>query len=363
MNNYIIELAAIHVAFIAAYLLLLRKERQYGTMRFYLIASTLLAVIIPLIELPNPFYKPAVLTNVPLDKPLPEDELFLSTVNEASSLNTNIIIGVYMAISIFFFFKLLVSVVHIIQIKNQSTYKNLDDQYLQTTGNVKGSFSFFNWVFLSDKIIKSEKDADIILKHEQAHVYLKHTYDLIFFELFKIAFWWLPTTWYVINEIKRIHEFQADTHAISKCDVNQYSSTLISSTLKTNGWSLASSFHDGLILKRLKAMKEQRKNISAWKLGTLSILLATLFVTFSCTEESNSTATKENETNSTSHALEDGNVFIAVEQLPEYPGGLGELYSYISKEIQYPKVARMQGIEGKVWVQLVIEKDGTISNV
>src|SRR5690606_11925106 len=53
----------------------------------------------------------------------------------------------------------------------------------------------------------------------------------------------------------------------------------------------------------------------------------------------------------------------AVEEEPQYPGGFEALYSYVANEIKYPKQARIAGIEGKVWVQFVIEKDGSVSDV
>ncbi|MEM8969932.1 MAG: TonB family protein, partial [Bacteroidota bacterium] len=217
-----------------------------------------------------------------------------------------------------------------------------------------------------------------------------------------------------------------------------YSSILISSTLKSNGISLASSFHDGLIQKRLKAMKNQAKNISSWKLGTLSALSALLFIVFACSEEldreikdmgSQSNAitfdqlpsemqsslvqvkddlsfmkvdVPEDDDLSKVDELQDldpelihsvnvdktnraiyvalkkdganfdylsekskteGDIFMVVEEQPEYEGGMEVFYQYIASEIKYPAQARQRGIEGKVFVQFVVEKDGALSDV
>lgn len=51
--------------------------------------------------------------------------------------------------------------------------------------------------------------------------------------------------------------------------------------------------------------------------------------------------------------------FMVVEQMPEFPGGIQELMSFLSKNIKYPKAAHENGIQGRVIVQFVIEKDGT----
>jgi len=55
-------------------------------------------------------------------------------------------------------------------------------------------------------------------------------------------------------------------------------------------------------------------------------------------------------------------IFISVEKMPEFPGGETELYKYLSKNLKYPDMAIQQGITGKVYVQFVVEKDGSIAN-
>ena len=55
-------------------------------------------------------------------------------------------------------------------------------------------------------------------------------------------------------------------------------------------------------------------------------------------------------------------VFKVVEQMPAYPEGQGALLEFLAKNINYPTVAKENGVEGMVVVQYVIEKDGSISN-
>ena len=56
-------------------------------------------------------------------------------------------------------------------------------------------------------------------------------------------------------------------------------------------------------------------------------------------------------------------VFVIVEEQAEFPGGLDSMYAYIQKNLVYPEKAIAEGIEGRVFVQFVIEKDGSISNI
>ena len=55
-------------------------------------------------------------------------------------------------------------------------------------------------------------------------------------------------------------------------------------------------------------------------------------------------------------------IFEFVGQQAEYPGGMKELYAWLGKEIQYPAIARENGIQGKVFVKFVVEKDGKIGD-
>lgn len=56
-------------------------------------------------------------------------------------------------------------------------------------------------------------------------------------------------------------------------------------------------------------------------------------------------------------------VFTAVEQMPQFPGGEGELMKYISTHIKYPAMAMENGVQGRVVVQFVVTKDGSVGEV
>lgn len=56
-------------------------------------------------------------------------------------------------------------------------------------------------------------------------------------------------------------------------------------------------------------------------------------------------------------------IFTVVEKAAEYPGGMPALAEYLMTNLKYPSQARMQGIEGSVYVSFVVEKDGSIGNV
>ena len=60
---------------------------------------------------------------------------------------------------------------------------------------------------------------------------------------------------------------------------------------------------------------------------------------------------------------EENKVHDFVEQMPSFPGGMGALMSWLSQNIKYPVIAAENGVEGRVIVQFVVEKDGSITDV
>lgn len=57
-----------------------------------------------------------------------------------------------------------------------------------------------------------------------------------------------------------------------------------------------------------------------------------------------------------------GKVYDLVDEMPSFPGGLEELYKWIDNNVQYPAVARENGIEGRVILKFIVEKDGSLSD-
>jgi protein TonB len=56
-------------------------------------------------------------------------------------------------------------------------------------------------------------------------------------------------------------------------------------------------------------------------------------------------------------------IFTVVESMPEFPGGMGKLMTYLATNIKYPPLAKESGIQGRVFINFVVEPDGKISQV
>lgn len=58
----------------------------------------------------------------------------------------------------------------------------------------------------------------------------------------------------------------------------------------------------------------------------------------------------------------DDPIFDLVEELPQFPGGGVKLMEFISRNIKYPKIATENGVQGRVIVRFIVEKDGSLTN-
>lgn len=66
---------------------------------------------------------------------------------------------------------------------------------------------------------------------------------------------------------------------------------------------------------------------------------------------------------STAQTKKNDMVFDVVEVMPQFPGGQIAMLQYLMKNIKYPEQAMKEGIQGRVAVRFIVEKDGSISDV
>ena len=61
--------------------------------------------------------------------------------------------------------------------------------------------------------------------------------------------------------------------------------------------------------------------------------------------------------------VQDGEIFTVVEEMPQFPGGMGEAMKFLAKNIKYPAVALQNKIEGRVIVQFVVKENGKVAEL
>ena len=80
--------------------------------------------------------------------------------------------------------------------------------------------------------------------------------------------------------------------------------------------------------------------------------------------ERRSTNYSENRTsNQPNRSSDNSKVFDVVEEMPQFPGGPSALFEYLAKSIKYPVIAEENGVQGRVLLTFVVERDGSISDV
>ena len=62
-------------------------------------------------------------------------------------------------------------------------------------------------------------------------------------------------------------------------------------------------------------------------------------------------------------SAEEVQIFMVVESMPAYPGGEPALYAFLAENIKYPQMAKESGIQGRVFVTFVVERDGSVTDV
>src|SRR5690606_23822223 len=144
------------------------------------------------------------------------------------------------------------------------------------------AFSFFSYVFLGEHL--NEKEKATILAHETVHVREKHTFDLLFFEMLRILFWFNPFVYMYQNRIMTLHEFIADQHAIKQHDKTQYYQNLLAQVFATQKISFINPFFkQSLIKKRIVMLqKSKSKQIHLLKYALLLPIVVGMLIYTSC---------------------------------------------------------------------------------
>ncbi|MGM9797315.1 MAG: M56 family metallopeptidase [Parabacteroides sp.] len=102
---------------------------------------------------------------------------------------------------------------------------------------------------------------ELILAHEQAHIRMRHTWDLLFTELFLWFQWFNPAAWLLRQELQALHEFEADAAVVGMgYDSKEYKLLLIEKAVGTSRYTLANSFNHSSLINRITMMQKRKSN-------------------------------------------------------------------------------------------------------
>lgn len=427
---YFIEFALLHILFYTVYHLMLSKETELRFLRGFLISSTLLSLIVPSLSIPNATL-PTVNTEAIM---LPAFDITQTTeISNSYDWFQLILIGV----GILIIAKLGLSLFQLLKFYKKSESMEIENIPVRDVEGLQNSFTFFRWIFIDSSYFENPKD---IVRHESGHAKKLHSLDLIFFYSLSVIFWWVPSIWLMIRELRKVHEFEADQYALS-FSRETYIKTLVRSTLKAHGMNLASSFDDAPIFNRLNFIKQMKKKMNPWKIVSISTILAMSVAMFACEDELESEIKRianesnqkieysadikaalselkaknpehefavietkmDNEesikrlndhdpdqiahvfvtkvgdektivmiVNKSSDLFEktmqvqkadENGVYTIAEEAATFDGGIDAFNKYLGGTLKYPEQAQRLGVQGRVFVQFIVETDGSISEV
>lgn len=278
----------------------------------------------------------------------------------------NIYIAGILALSV----RLIVQAISLYLIILRTPEKTVNGIRIKCMKDKSGPFSFFNWIFLNPDNVKEEEISEI-LTHEMAHVRQKHSIDVIISELVNICCWINPFAWLMKREVRLNLEFLADRKVMDAgFATKSYQYHLLGLTY-SHKYGLSNNFNFSHLKQRIIMMNKKKTNgaghikYALFAIPAFALLLAG---NISCSSEATKTddvkekaVTEKPEVVETpaEKAKTKDEVFMVVEQMPEYPGGIQELMSFLSKNIKYPASAMAKNVQGRVIVQFVVEKDGT----
>ena len=296
-------------AFALVVLLIIYKAAFSGTTfyrfnRFYLLGATLLSALLPLVHVTVPESTPLVsnisihetdfaqelsgtfvLADAPVsDQTAPVEKADAPVKPERkSSLWAVILVCLYSGYVIMLFVGWARSIIRARRfLRGKNRRRVSRTVWLVTHDEEFGPFSWMNYIVISDTENGFARRAS--LRHEFSHIRLLHSADLVFLLACTVV---NPVCWLVLQEIKIVHEFEADNEVITRYGIrnSDYQKLLIMRTVGAEAYALASSFNLN-IKKRIIMMNKMktRKGRLLWLL-LLVPMLGMTSVLFARTEE------------------------------------------------------------------------------
>ena len=358
---YLLRASVSMVLFYSFYKLFFDKNTFHAINRFVLIALALLTVLLPLFR----FNLLPELSRITIsDHPtwnlsnIPITEFSSMTATQPMFPWRTLLLVVFVVGFLFAVVRYLIGFLQIIGIIRNSCKEKMDDgSTLCMSGKEIAPFSWMNYVVLNGNDISKRNQA--IIRHEQAHVRLHHSYDMILFDLFTSFFWFNPFSWLLRHEIRAVHEYQADQQVlIHGIDARQYQQLLIRKCVGEQKFALANNFRQRDLHKRIQMMmKKSSEKQMKWRYTAAFPLLFLVMVALSVPKLNASIPEKTSE-NSLEIALQEGDTIVFSDDIVELSNGSIELMkvrivtkddsiAVAAKVGDQPDTTRAQGMKTK----------------
>ncbi|MEI6586507.1 MAG: M56 family metallopeptidase [Sediminibacterium sp.] len=245
---YTLKLSMLSGIFVGYYWLALRNKRFHYFNRFYLLASLVLSLIIPIIR----FDWFANEKPVFIGSGETLDLMLGSTKQISNSISIgDICLQLFMVISIVLIALSGYHIFKIYRLKKQSPITKMEGFDLIQTNEESAPFSFLNNLFWKNTISFEEEGGKQIFTHELTHIQQKHTWDRLFTQLCCSIFWINPFCWVIQKELETIHEFIADEAAVGNENVEFFAKMLLQTHYGNHFFETKHSFFYSSIKRRL----------------------------------------------------------------------------------------------------------------
>lgn len=250
---YILKLFACSGVMFLYYQLSLKDKTFHHYNRFYLLATMLVSIFLPLlrvedftIEVSDRIYLLfEQVQSFKTPKNINNDHIYFRIIFSALGL-----------VSLFFIVKILTGIFKIEKLKSSFRKEQIKGINFYQTDLTDAPFSYFRNLFWKDSITLDSDVGKQILKHEMVHIEQKHSIDKIFAEVITAVFWFNPFFYLIKKEISLIHEYLADNKAVEKKDTKAFAQMLLTSHFSGTALPAASPFLNSNLKKRLQMLQK-----------------------------------------------------------------------------------------------------------
>lgn len=299
---YLLEVLLCSGLLVLIYQLFFRKLTHFRWMRYYLLMSLVLPLLLPLTPwISLPFF--SVEAVVPLSGigqsfnsnishwiyELPDSQL---AVNEAASqprftFAALVIGGIYIMGAIYFFFALGRQLYRIRQLLVRYEREKQPGYWLVWLDGDTAPFSFLNYLFLGKSCLKMDRDElEKVKQHELVHIRQRHSLDLLLLELINVVCWFNPFHRLFRKHLQDVHEYLADEQVAANGAWQPYARLLVEMSRRPLPVSLTAGFTARQIGRRIRMMSRHRSG--RWSLLRFTVILplsVSLLFLYSCLEE------------------------------------------------------------------------------
>ena len=158
-------------------------------------------------------------------------------------------------------------------------------------------FSWMHTVVLPRADYSEEPGEAPVLAHEEAHVRHRHSYDVVVVELLTALQWFNPVVWFLRQELRVVHEYEADASVLSRgFDESQYIHLLMQKATGIQACALANGIRTHKTKKRILMMLKPKSKRTAWlkALYIVPVALVSLAMTARTVVDYETTVTDDN---------------------------------------------------------------------